>query len=369
MADRSSPAAWRHDRDSGDAATVLIVDDSVVARAVIARMIDASDRFSVVGAVGTANAALEFLARAAVDFILLDIEMPGVDGLTALPDLLAASGGAKVVIVSSTADDGGAATIKALAMGAAETLEKPPAGALSSRFAAVLIEKLERLFETAPYEKTAAPVAPRPALSAVPAARLAGACSDDFDIVAIGASTGGIHALGQVFRELPAGFRLPIVITQHLPASFMPYFAAQIAVLAGRPCDVATDRLRVRPGRIVVAPGDAHLKCVRLSEDGAAFRLSHDPAASGCMPSVDPMLSSIAEVYGARTLAIVLSGMGRDGAEGARRVHEAGGCVVAQDQASSVVWGMPGAVAASGVADALLPPDAIGRLVATRRRP
>lgn len=357
------------DRDSADTARVLIVDDSVVARAVIARLIDASDRFSVVGSVGTAHAALEFLGRATVEFILLDIEMPGVDGLTALPELIAAGRGAKILIVSSSASDGGAATVQALALGAAETLVKPSASALSGQFGTALIAKLERLCETGgPLSPLAVVRNCPPRIAQVrPIADKAG--SDDYDIVAIGASTGGIHALNQLFREVPAGFRLPIVITQHLPASFMPYFAAQIAALAGRPCDVATDRLRVRPGRIVVAPGDAHLKCVKLSDGGAAFRLTDDPAVSGCMPSVDPMLASIADVYGARMLAIILSGMGRDGAEGARRVHEIGGCVVAQDQASSVVWGMPGAVASAGVADAVLPPDAIGRLVATRRRP
>ncbi len=357
-------------RDIADTARVLIVDDSVVARAVIARLIDASDRFSVVGAVGTAKAALEFLGRTTVEFILLDIEMPGIDGLTALPDLIAAGRGAKVLIVSSSADDGGAATVQALALGAAETLEKPSAGALSGRFGSALVAKLERLCETVvqlPPAIVIRALPTRPAAAAPVATPRTG--SEDYDIVAIGASTGGIHALSQLFRELPSGFRLPIIITQHLPASFMPYFAAQIALLAGRPCEVATDRLRVRPGRIVIAPGDAHLKCVKLSDGGAAFRLTHDPAASGCMPSVDPMLASIADVYGPRMLAIILSGMGRDGAEGARHVHDLGGCVVAQDQASSVVWGMPGAVAASGVADAVLPPDAIGRLVATRRRP
>lgn len=357
------------DRDIADTARVLIVDDSVVARAVIARLIDASDRFSVVGAVGTANAALEFLGRTTVEFILLDIEMPGIDGLTALPALIAAGRGAKVLIVSSSADDGGAATVQALALGAAETLEKPSAGALSGRFGSVLVAKLERLCEypaQVPPAVIVRPVPVRPVVG-VPVAPKTG--SEDYDIVAIGASTGGIHALSQVFRELPTGFRLPIVITQHLPASFMPYFAAQIALLAGRPCEVATDRLRVRPGRIIIAPGDAHLKCVKLSDGGAAFRLTHEAAASGCMPSVDPMLATIADVYGPRMLAIILSGMGRDGAEGARRVHQLGGCVVAQDQASSVVWGMPGAVASSGVADAVLPPDAIGRLVATKRRP
>ncbi len=363
------------DRDGLDTSQVLIVDDSVVARAVIARMIDASDRFSVVGAVGNVAAALEFLGRATVDFILLDIQMPGVDGLTALPSLVAAGRGAKVLIVSSTADEGGAIAVQALALGAAETLIKPAAGALSGRFGSMLVAKLEKLSERPSPMPAAALVRPAPQSNVRPTRESDEAptrpisTSADYDIVAIGASTGGIHALSQMFRALPAGFRLPIVITQHLPTSFMPYFAAQIALLAGRPCEVAVDRLRIRPGRIVIAPGDAHLKCVKLSDGGAAFRLTHEPVASGCMPSVDPMLGSLADVYGSRMLAIILSGMGRDGAEGARRVHEVGGCVVAQDQQSSVVWGMPGAVAAAGVADAVLPPDAIGRLVASRRRP
>lgn len=365
---------------------MLLVDDSVVARAVIARTIDASDRFSVVGAVGNAAAALEFLGRATVEFILLDIEMPGMDGLTALPALIAAGQGAKVLIVSSSADEGGPKAMQALALGAAETLIKPSAGALSGRFGGALVTKLEKLCED-PAQLPPVVLVRSPPMTAAPArapsiGRPVGASphtrsapipgvspSEDYDIVAIGASTGGIHAISQMFRAVPAGFRLPIVITQHLPTSFMPYFAAQIALIAGRPCEVATDRMRIRPGRIIVAPGDAHLKCVKLRDGGAAFRLTHEPVGSGCMPSVDPMLASIAEVYGARVLAIMLSGMGRDGAEGAQRVHDAGGCVVAQDRDSSVVWGMPGAVAASGVADAVLPPAAIGALIASRRRP
>ncbi|RMB55387.1 two-component system chemotaxis response regulator CheB [Sphingomonas sp. PP-CE-3A-406] len=385
MTARPHPSPRRIADVSTDTTRVLIVDDSVVARAVIARLIDASDRFSVVGAVGNVGAALEFLARATVDFILLDIEMPGVDGLTALPDLIAAGGGAKVIIVSSSVDNGGAATVQALAMGAAETLVKPTASELSARFGAALVAKLEKLCEhpgqlppalvvrstPSPLPGSYSPIT-QPAVSrsiGMPTTPLARrATGDDYDIVAIGASTGGIHALSRMFRELPSGFRLPIVITQHLPASFMPYFAAQMALLSGRVCEVAVDRLRIRPGRIVVAPGDAHLKCVRLSDGGAAFRLTHEAVASGCMPSVDPMLASLADVYGARVMAVVLSGMGRDGAEGARRIHDAGGCVVAQDQETSVVWGMPGAVVGSGVADAVLAPDAIGRLVASRRR-
>jgi len=365
-----------------DTATVLIVDDSVVARAVMARLVDASDRFSVAGAVASVAKALEFLERARVDVILLDIEMPGVDGLTALPDLIAAGQGAKVLIVSSSVDEGGAAAVQALALGAAETLVKPGASGMSGRFGSALVEKLERLCET-----QAAPMLPIAAVAAHPRSErpsprdasaspplpppstASRARTDEYDIVAIGASTGGIHALSQLLRALPVTFRLPILITQHLPASFMPYFAAQLAVLSGRPCEVAVDRLRVRPGRLIVAPGDAHMKCVRLTDGGAAIRLVTDPATSGCLPSVDPMLGSVADVFGARTLAIMLSGMGRDGVEGAQRVRDGGGCVVAQDQASSVVWGMPGAVVASGLADAVMTPDAIGRLVASRRRP
>ena len=188
-------------------------------------------------------------------------------------------------------------------------------------------------------------------------------------MVAIGASTGGIHALSGVVRQLPASCRVPILVTQHLPATFMPYFAAQLALLSGRPCDVATDRLRVRPGRIVVAPGDAHIHAVALGDGKTAIRLSTAPSTSGCMPSVDPMLSSLAPLHGARLLAVMLSGMGRDGLDGAREVHAAGGCVVAQDSASSVVWGMPGAVVAAGITDAVLAPDAIGALIASGKRP
>nr|WP_276046591.1 MULTISPECIES: chemotaxis-specific protein-glutamate methyltransferase CheB [unclassified Sphingomonas] len=361
-------------------ARVLIVDDSAVARAVMARMIDASGSFSVTESVSTAAAAMAFLAKQTVDFILLDVQMPGTDGITALPDMLAASHGAKVVIVSSCASEGAAITLQALALGAADTLEKPAPGHLMSRFGEALVEKLRRLNDGAAVPM---PAVPMPAMPAIPpaAARIsamppfaAGSVSpqggsDEFDIVAIGASTGGIHALSQLLRTIPPSFRLPILVTQHLPASFMPYFAAQLAVLGGRPCDVATDRLRIRPGRIIVAPGDAHVRCVRLRDGSASIRLSRESVTSGCLPSVDPMFDSLAEVFGSRVLAIVLSGMGRDGAEGALAVHAAGGCVVVQDKASSVIWGMPGAVAAQGLAQAVMPPDEIGRLAAARRRP
>lgn len=333
---------------------VLIVDDSAVARAVIARAVEGGGRFRVAAAVADAGAALGYLRRASVEAIVLDVEMPGVDGLTALPDLIAASAGAPVLVVSSACDDGAQATIRALSLGATDTLVKPGIGNFAGRFGQVLEERLARLLQDA-----AAPAG---------APRARGAVASHYDLIAIGASTGGIHALSQILAALDPAVRQPIVITQHLPESFMPYFATQVALVAKRPCTVASESHRLEPGRILVAPGDAHIRLVKTVE-GAAVRLSRDPAPSGCRPSVDPMLDSAAEVFGARTLAIVLSGMGRDGALGAQRIAAAGGSVVVQDKASSVVWGMPGAIAAAGIADAILAPAEIGHLVASGKRP
>lgn len=342
------------------AARVLIVDDSLVARSVLGRMVGASGRFRVANAVSDVRAALEYLHDHRVEIVLLDVEMPEVDGVTALPDVIAAGRGAKVLIVSSSADEGAAITVQALALGAADTLVKPGIGAFGGRFADVLEERLTKLLE-GPEVPRIAPAATAPG-GFVPEAALG-----DYDVVAIGASTGGIHALSQLLRAIPTSFQVPILVTQHLPGSFMPYFAAQLAVLGSRPCDVAANHMRIRPGRIIVAPGDAHLRVVRTT-DGAAIRLSDERTESGCMPSVDPMFESIAQVFGDRALGIVLSGMGRDGAQGAGRLHAAGARIFVQDQASSVVWGMPGAVANAGKAAAVLPPDEIGRLVARREK-
>lgn len=341
---------------------VLIVDDSAVTRALLTRYIDQTDEFRVAQAVGNVAAALETLAAEQFAIILLDVEMPGIDGLTALPDLLVAGKGAKIIVVSSRATEGAVVAIQAMALGAADTLPKPTSGLATREFGVALIDKLRRLTGQ---DVVALPVQRARQTALIPPAALT---PKSFDMIAIGASTGGIYALTMLFRALPTSFDVPILITQHLPTSFMPYFATQLALLSGRPCDVAVDRMRIQSGRIFLAPGDAHMRCVALPDGGAAIRLSTEPASSGCLPSVDPMFASLAMVYGPRLLAVVLSGMGRDGAEAATLVRNAGGCVIVQDEESSVVWGMPGAVVASGAAVAALAPEALGKFIASGNR-
>jgi two-component system chemotaxis response regulator CheB len=340
---------------------LLIVDDSAVARAVFSRMVERPE-FELVATVPSAEAALAFLATERVDIILLDIEMPGQDGLTALPDLIEAGRGARVLIVSSSAEQGAEASIRAMTLGAADTLAKPGAGTFGGRFAEILSEKLVRIGhaqEPGSIEARAAgPVRP---------VRLRRMSEGRVACVAIGASTGGLHALSDLLRALPPSFGAPILITQHLPQSFMSIFATQVQEMSGRPTSVARVGLPLARGRILVAPGDGHLS-VEMSGGMPRVRITAERAPSGCLPSVDPMLASVAEAFGRTAIGVVLSGMGRDGLIGAEVLAHAGADVFVQDRTSSVVWGMPGAVAQAGLATAMLPPFQIADLLARRDR-
>ena len=340
----------------------MIVDDSMVARAVLTRMLEADDAFEIAAVAGTAEDAIDALAQVRVDIILLDLEMPGAGGLKSIPGILEAAHGARVMIVSSLAEEGAEETVAALALGAADTLPKPGTGRFNGRFSEVLMAKLRALGRVEDQEPLPPRIAsPRP----VAVAPMRAMVTDPLRLVAIGASTGGIHALSTFFQALPAKIGVPILVTQHLPAPFMAVFARQLSNAAGREAIVAEDGLRLLSDRIVIAPGDAHLT-VEVSGGKLVCRLVRNRSSSGCLPSVDPMLASAAAMVGAEALGIVLTGMGRDGLEGAMALIGAGGSVIVQDEASSAVWGMPRAVADAGLACAILPPAKIARRVAAR---
>ena len=349
----------RPDRPAQPPIRLMIVDDSQVARAVLSRMVKVHKDFEVIALAGTAEEALDALQAVTVDAILLDVEMPGVSGLEALPDIIRAGRGARVLIISSMAEAGAETTVRALALGAADALPKPGIGNFAGRFSEVLADRLRRIGRVDRDETPVRLVAPDAPI------RLRDMPDGVLGCVALGASTGGLSALFEFLRALPERIEAPILVTQHLPALFMPYFARQLESASGRVAGVAVDGEAVRPDQIHVAPGDAHL-CVVRADGAVRVKLERKRAASGCLPSADPMLASVASIYGPNGIGVMLSGMGRDGLAGARRLVECGGAMLAQDRASAAIWGMPRGVAEAGLASAVLPPAALARRIAQR---
>ncbi len=343
---------------------LMIVDDSMVARAVLSRMVTADGTFEIVAVAGTAEDAIVALGQVRVDIILLDLEMPGAGGLKSIPGILEAARGARVLIVSSLAEEGAEETIAALALGAADTLPKPGIGRFNGRFSEILLAKLRALGTV---DRTPARVLPNAAIVARGGGLLSlrSMSPDPLELLAIGASTGGIHALAQLFAHLPARIGVPILVTQHLPAPFISVFARQLATASGRDAVVAEEGMVLVPDQIVVAPGDAHISLEKY-RGNAIVRLLCRRAASGCLPSVDPMFASAGSLFGGGALGVVLTGMGRDGTEGATQLVACGGSVVVQDEASSAVWGMPRSVAEAGLACAVADVAKIAQLVAYR---
>lgn len=337
---------------------VMVVDDSLIVRAAFSRLVDQEADLELAAAVSTAEDALTLLASERVDVILLDLEMPGMGGLGALPQMIERAREAKIMVVSSLTADGAEHTVQALGLGAADTLQKPASGGFDRDYKDKLLAKIRALGRR-PLRKAVAADAPAQAL------KLRSPSRERAAIVAIGASTGGIHSIGQLFGALPKGLGVPILITQHLPASFVPAFAQQLRELTGRETFAAEDGMALAPDGIVIAPGDAHLTVVRKAS-GVVVKLERRPAPSGCLPSVDPMFASVAEVFGAAALGVVLTGMGRDGTLGAEEIAEAGGTILVQNEATSAVWGMPGSIARAGLASAILHPlDIAGRIASS----
>ncbi|WP_324261469.1 chemotaxis-specific protein-glutamate methyltransferase CheB [Altererythrobacter sp. H2] len=337
---------------------VMVVDDSLIVRTILSRVIDPEPDMEIVAKVSSGELALSELARTSADVVLLDLDMPGMGGLETLPRLLAARPRLPVLVVSSLTEAGAEHTLAALAMGAADTMLKPRSGQFDEEYRRALVQRVRALAKLEPMpacEKVTPPVRSAPGRPHAPALIPS--------VIAVGASTGGIHALGQLLRHLPGGVSQPLVVVQHLPASFAKVFARQLQLASDRETIVGEDGMQLMPGRIYVASGASHL-LVQQHGDALVLGSSTKPAPSGCTPSVDPLFESLARTAGARTLAVVLSGMGRDGALGAVDLVRAGGRILVQDQASSAVWGMPRAIVEAGLAEAILPPDQLGIRIA-----
>lgn len=332
---------------------VLVVDDSAVARAAITHALADHAGLKIVGVASGAAQAIAWLASARVDVVLLDIEMPGRDGLAALPDLLAAGRGAQVLIVSSTARDGAAATMRGLALGASDTIAKPAVGGIGDRFGMLLAERIVRLGRARSQGSTHASFTLRPS------------AFGPIAVVGIAASTGGIGALTALIAQLPPTFAAPVFVTQHLPTAFVPYLVDQLGALSARRVTMAVDGGAVAAGDLIVARGDAHL-IVERGIAGFTTRLSTAPAPTRNCPAADPMFASLADAAGCQAVAVVLSGMGRDGSIGAAAIVQAGGSTIVQDAATSAVWGMPGAVAHAGLASLVAGPAQLGDYLARR---
>ena len=328
----------------------MVVDDSAIVRGLITRRLQTEPDIVVAASASNGEMAVVELKRHPVDVIVLDIEMPVMDGLTALPQLLAVQPGVKVLVASTLSRRNAEIGMKALQAGAADFLAKPDSLVGAETFNSELLAKL-RAFGTSRAPPLQAPTTPRAPIAAPVLGRAAPAP----EVIAIGGSTGAPPVLVSLFEALRGKISQPILITQHMPPTFTAILAEQLARSGERPCAEAVDGEPIEAGRAYVAPGGWHMLATRDGRGKPVIRLTQDEAENFCRPAVDPMLRSLAAVYGPGVLAMILTGMGADGAKGCEAVAAAGGRFAVQDEATSVVWGMPGAAARTGLAQAVLP--------------
>lgn len=367
--------------DSGhDPIRVMVVDDAVVVRGLLARWIDAEVGLQMVGSMRSGREAIEQLERANPDVVILDVDMPDTDGITALPKLLEKKSDLVVIMASTLTRRNAEISLRALALGAADYIPKPQTTreiTTSTSFRRELIDKIKALgtrrkravtsgamhaFKLHPLDKTGLRQVASPSLAPVhdhPALKLRPFPPVPSRVLLIGASTGGPQALNAMLARLNCIVdQAPVLIVQHMPPTFTTILAEHLARAVGRPAREAVDGEEVRAGQIYIAPGGHHMRITR--RDGApVIQLGEGALINFCRPAVDPLFSSAAEVWGSKALAVVLTGMGSDGAHGAAALVAAGGAVIAQDEETSVVWGMPGAVAQAGLCSAVLPLDQI----------
>ncbi len=392
-----------------DPIRVMVVDDSVVIRGLVGRWIEEEKALAVVASHRNGRLAVDDIKRSDPDVVVLDIEMPDMDGLTALPLMLKQKPGLAVIIASTLSRRNAEISLRALSLGAADYVPKPEGNSgvtTSPEFRRELIEKVMSLGErakrrgqrpmsaslalqartqnqmsaqsaaNAPGQTAGQPAAPPPLRmrQSEPAApALARSQRGQFTLRAwsssrpralvIGSSTGGPQALNAFFGHVGSAIgHVPVLLTQHMPPTFTAILAEHLAKSSGRPAAEGQDGEVVRPGRIYVAPGGKHMTVAKAGTE-AVIRLNDGPPVNFCKPAVDPMFKTAVEVYGGALLAVILTGMGSDGAQGAAGIAQAGGNVIAQDEETSVVWGMPGAAAATGMCADVLPLDEVGRKV------
>jgi two-component system chemotaxis response regulator CheB len=345
---------------------VLVVDDSFVVRRIVTEELEKQPDMAVAGTAATGKLALAQLTALNPDLVILDIEMPEMDGLTALTQLRRSHPQTPVIMFSSQTELGAAATLEALSRGASDFFAKPGgAGGLDASRLLLRNELIPAIRALCKREsKRTAVVEKSPVTPPVPVTQSAPA---RIDLLAIGASTGGPNALAELFAALPAELPVPIVVVQHMPPMFTQMLAERLTKNSLIPTVEATSGMDLAAGKAWIAPGDYHLTLVR---EGVRVRtkIQQDPPENACRPAVDPLLRSVASLYGAHSLTVILTGMGQDGLRGCEAVRSAGGQILAQDEASSVVWGMPGFVARAGLADKVLPLALMAREIVRRMR-
>jgi two-component system chemotaxis response regulator CheB len=339
---------------------VLIVDDAVVVRQILTNILAADPEIEVAGTAANGRIALAKMPQLNPDLITLDVEMPEMDGLETLRAIRKICPKLPVIMFSTLTERGAGITIEALSAGASDYVTKPAnVGSVQTAMARIkeqLIPKIKTLVGRA--HAAAKPAAgPLPVQKAMAVPQAQGVAAR-IEALAIGVSTGGPNALSMFVPRLPADLGIPVFIVQHMPPMFTKLLADRLATLSPLKVCEATPGQRVVPGHVYLAPGDFHMTVQRRG-DGLFIATNTDMPENSCRPSVDVLFRSVAKAFGPRSLGVILTGMGSDGLRGSEAIRDAGGRILAQDEATSVVWGMPGFVAQAGLAEKVLPLDAI----------
>ncbi|HSR08460.1 MAG TPA: chemotaxis response regulator protein-glutamate methylesterase [Bryobacteraceae bacterium] len=347
----------------GSRIRVLVVDDSVVIRRLVSHALGEETSIEVVGTAPNGAIGLARIPQLNPDVITLDIEMPEMDGLEMLRQLRKTYKDIRVIMFSTLTERGAASTMEALSLGADDYVTKASnEGSLDRSMATLrseLIPKIRQFF-TLEAESAALPRSaegPSRAQTFVPRASTFQP-SVAPEIVAIGVSTGGPNALGAIMPTFPADFPLPILIVQHMPPVFTRLLADRLQTITKLKVEEATDGATVEPGKVLIAPGDRHMR-VRKGVLKTIVTLDQEPPENSCRPAVDVLFRSVEEAYGAAVISVILTGMGYDGLRGMEVLKAHGAYVIAKDEATSVVWGMPGAVVNAGLADSVVPLDGV----------